>query len=114
LNTPLAVLKSLLSLVFLWICCSACSSEPEKSTPELHRIVISSMKFNPAELTIRKGDTVEFVNQDLVVHDITQLPDKTWSSSNLSPGQTYKITLRMNTLYYCSIHPVMKGSIIVQ
>jgi plastocyanin len=108
------VLKYGLLLVVLWNCLGSCSSEPEKSIPELHRVIISSMKFNPAELTIRRGDTVEFVNQDLVVHDITQEPDKAWSSSALSPGKSYKITLRMNTLYYCSIHPVMKGRITVQ
>jgi len=108
------MLKSWIQMLVLGNWLIACSSGSEKSIPELHQIIISSMKFNPADLTIRKGDTVEFVNQDLVVHDITQDPDKSWSSSKLSPGQSYKITLRGNTNYFCSIHPVMKGRIIVQ
>ena len=93
---------------------TGCSSEPEKRIPESHTIVISSMQFNPVELVIPKGDTVEFVNKDLVIHDITQDPDKTWSSSKLSPGQAYKVVIRLNTNYYCSIHPGMKGKIMVQ
>jgi plastocyanin len=93
---------------------SGCSSEPEKSVPEVHTIVISAMQFNPAELTLQKGDTVVFVNKDLVVHDITQEPDKVWSSSNLSPGQSYRVAVRVSSNYYCSIHPTMKGKLIVQ
>ena len=108
------MLKLVSGLFMLWIGFTACSSEPERTPPELHQVVISSMKFNPAELTIKRGDTVEFVNQDLVVHDITQDPDKTWSSSKLAHGQSYKITLRESTPYFCSIHPVMKGRITVQ
>ena len=72
------------------------------------------MQFNPAELTLQKGDTVVFINNDLVVHDITQEPDKTWTSSNLSPGQSYKMSVGVSTDYYCSIHPTMKGKLIVQ
>ncbi len=92
----------------------SCTSEPEKTAPEVHTIVISSMKFNPAELTLQKGDTVVFVNKDLVVHDITQEPDKSWTSSNLSPGQSFKMAVRGSSNYYCSIHPTMKGKLVVQ
>ena len=93
---------------------SGCTSEPEKRVPSVHTIVISAMKFNPSELTLQKGDTIVFVNNDLVVHDITQEPDKSWSSSNLSPGQSYKMAVRESTDYYCSIHPTMKGKLLVQ
>jgi len=72
------------------------------------------MKFNPAELTLQKGDTVVFLNSDLVVHDITQEPDKAWTSSNLSPGQSYKMVVRESSNYYCSIHPTMRGKLVVQ
>jgi len=114
LKSTEALFRICFCLIIAPICLTGCSSEPEKIVPELHRIVISDMKFSPAELTIRKGDTVEFINKDLVIHDITQIPDKTWSSSNLSPGQSYKLPISISADYYCSIHPVMKGKIIVQ
>ena len=82
--------------------------------PEVHTIVISAMQFSPTELTLQKGDTVIFLNKDLVVHDITQEPDKAWSSSNLSPGQSYRMAVRESSNYYCSIHPTMKGKLVVQ
>jgi plastocyanin len=108
------VLKIFFCFIIPLVCLTGCSSEPEKRIPELHTIVISSMQFNPAELVIAKGDTVEFVNKDIVIHDINQDPDKTWSSSKLSTGQTYKVVIKLNTNYYCSIHPGMKGKITVQ
>jgi len=104
------VLCSALLLSFL----SSCSPEPERAVPVVHTIVISAMQFNPAELTLQKGDTIVFVNNDLVVHDITQEPDKTWSSSNLSPGQSYRMAVRESSNYFCSIHPAMKGKLVVQ
>ena len=93
---------------------AGCQSGSVNRIPETHQIIISSMQFNPAELTIQKGDTVVFVNQDLVVHDITENPGTTWSSSKLSPGQSYKIAIRATSGYYCSIHPSMKGKLIVE
>jgi len=72
------------------------------------------MKFNPAELSLQKGDTVVFINNDLVVHDITQTPDKSWNSSNLSPGQSYRMAVKESSDYFCSIHPTMKGKLIVK
>lgn len=82
--------------------------------PSVDTIVISGMKFNPGELTVQKGDSVVFLNNDLVVHDITQQPDKAWNSSKLNPGQSYKIVVRTSTDYNCSIHPTMKGKLTVQ
>jgi plastocyanin len=101
---------SFLPLAFL----NSCASGPEKRVPETHTIVISAMQFSPAELTLQRGDTVIFLNKDLVVHDITQLPDKSWSSSNLSPGQSFRMAVGSSTDYYCSIHPTMKGRLLVQ
>jgi plastocyanin len=114
LKSPQTLNNICISLIIPLISLAGCSSEPDKIVPELHTIVISEMRFNPAELTINKGDTVVFVNKDLVVHDITEVPDKTWTSSNLSPGQSYKMAVRTSADYFCSIHPVMKGKIVVQ
>jgi plastocyanin len=106
--------KFVLFLFIPLLLLNSCNSEPEKTVPAVHTIVISAMKFNPAELTVKKGDTVIFVNDDLVVHDITQEPDKSWTSSNLPPGQSFKMAVRSGSDYYCSIHPTMKGKLVVE
>jgi len=92
----------------------SCTAGPERAVPAVDTIVIGSMKFNPAELSLQKGDTVVFINNDLVVHDITQAPDKSWNSSNLSPGQSYRMAVKESSDYFCSIHPTMKGKLVVK
>jgi plastocyanin len=103
----------LVSAIFL----GSCSSSPEKTektVPKVYTVEIANMEFKPAELTVHKGDTVIFLNKDMVVHDVTEDQSKAWSSSNLPPGQSYSLVITQSARYYCSIHPVMKGKIVVQ
>lgn len=78
-----------------------------------HIIEIKNMKFIPSELTIQKGDTVVWINRDIFPHDVTDFKDKTWSSSTLLQGKSWYKVISKNEDYYCSLHVVMKGIIIV-
>jgi plastocyanin len=100
-------------LVLPFALTAGCSS-PEERVPKLHVVEITNMQFVPAELTVQKGDTVEFRNNDIVAHDITEEPEKSWTSSLLAAGKSYKLSFWQTSDYYCSIHPTMKGRIIVQ
>jgi plastocyanin len=83
-------------------------------TPAMHSVEMSQMKFYPAELKVKKGDKVVFVNHDIVIHDITEESKKAWNSSPMRDGQTWILTATETVNYYCSIHPVMKGKIVVE
>ena len=72
------------------------------------------MKFQPAELEVQKGDTVVWVNRDIVAHDVTEQPDKAWTSSPLTTGQSWSMVAEQSADYYCSIHVVMKGKLVVK
>lgn len=76
-------------------------------------ISIQNFKFNPDSLTINKGDTVIWTNQDAMPHKIS---GSGFVSNNLSNGQSYSFTFKDagNYEYICSIHPSMKGKIIVK
>jgi len=78
-----------------------------------HIIEIKNMKFVPSELTIHKGDTVIWINRDIFPHDITEIKNKTWSSATLLQGKSWYKVITKNEDYYCSLHVVMKGTIIV-
>ena len=69
------------------------------------------MKFEPAVLTVKKGDTVTWINKDLVDHDVTEEKSKAWHSTPLKPGQRYSRIIRSAEGYFCSIHVVMKGKL---
>lgn len=119
------VLKLEIGLLFIVAMLISCGSPSEQPTPEpattidepkpiVHSVEITQMKFYPAELKVKKGDKVVFVNHDLVTHDITEESKKEWSSSPLVTDQTWILVVTESVDYFCSIHPIMKGKIIVE
>lgn len=119
------VFKKVICLLLVLLILGSCSSPSEEATPEpdtaieeskpaMHSVEITQMKFYPAELKVKKGDKVVFVNHDLVTHDVTEESKKAWSSSPLATNQTWVTIVNESAGYFCSIHPVMKGKIIVE
>jgi plastocyanin len=110
----LARLKNACLLLLLISCLFSCSSVPEKAKPKTHTVEILQMQFQPAELMVQKGDSVMFINEDLVVHDVTEEKTKAWTSSALPPDKTYTMVVNESANYYCTLHPVMKGKLVVK
>ena len=83
---------------------------------QTYDIKIGGFAFSPSELKIQPGDTVIWTNNDLMSHTITSDSGTELSSSSIGNGKTYSHTF--NTIgtysYHCSIHPSMKGQIIVE
>ncbi|HEY4195547.1 MAG TPA: plastocyanin/azurin family copper-binding protein, partial [Mucilaginibacter sp.] len=79
--------------------------------PKTYTVEIKDMKFVPADIEVEKGDTVLFVNKDMVTHDVTEQATKAWSSSPIPAGGSWKLAVTDDADYYCSIHEVMKGKI---
>jgi plastocyanin len=110
----------LVSCLFLL---NSCSSAPEKTTQgttikatpyEVHTVEIKDMKFVPDSIIVKKGDEVVFINRDIVTHCVTEEVGKAWTSSALASGESYLLVVTESSKYYCAIHKVMKGKIIVQ
>jgi plastocyanin len=85
-----------------------------KHSPKSYTIVIEQMKFKPAVLTVEPGDSVTWVNKDLVTHNIVEQPDSSWRSPVLASGARWTMEAQKSSNYYCSIHVVMKGKIEVK
>ena len=101
--------------VFLFIVlCSGCSPSPSVKKAKAYTVEIKQMKFVPAELVLQKGDTVRFINHDLVPHDITEASRKVWTSTPIPVDSSWTLVVSETADYYCSIHPVMKGKLLVQ
>ena len=86
-------------------------------------IEIQDLKFNPSEVTIKKGDTVRWVNKDQTAHTSTAKgwkshPDDPliWNSEPENPGETYEWTFDAagEFEYSCLIHPYMNAKVIVE
>ncbi|MFS8082015.1 MAG: plastocyanin/azurin family copper-binding protein, partial [Ginsengibacter sp.] len=77
-------------------------------------VILKQMQFNPAILNVSKGDTVVWINQDLVDHDITSDSNKLFYSDTLKVGKSWKYAVTDSASYHCSIHPSMKGQIVLK
>lgn len=79
-------------------------------TPQL--VTIKSFSFRPANLTIKKGTSVKWVNNDGVPHSVTS---DTFKSGVLNEGNFFQYTFTTPGTYSygCSFHSDMKGSIVV-
>lgn len=107
-------LSNCLAALLLLMMVQSCTVKTENSVHALHTVEIRAMQFLPASLQLNENDTVLFINHDILVHDVTEEASKKWTSSPLASGQSYKMVVKKSANYYCSIHPVMKGSLIVR
>lgn len=87
--------------------------ETEYSGPKKVTVTIEQMKYNPENVTVHAGDTVFFINKDIVAHDVTE-ENKAWASPTLEVGDSWQMVADKSADYYCSIHMVMKGKITVK
>ena len=118
------VITGSVAVVIILLGIAACSPADEKKgmdnakaseiKPVRYSVEMAMMKFTPAVLNVRKGDTIVFVNNDIVTHDITEQKEKAWSSLPLTAGKSWTMVATTTVDYYCSIHPVMTGKIIVE
>ena len=85
----------------------------DASTKAVTIVTIENMKFNPATITLNKGEKVTFINKDIVAHNATETKNS-WASPMLANGQSWTFTPKKTSDYYCTVHMVMKGKIIVK
>ena len=77
---------------------------------------IQGYKFSPATITIKKGTTVTWTNQDSAPHTVTSTSGSELASDTLSKGGAYSHTFdKAGTFdYHCTVHPNMKAKVIVE
>ena len=80
-----------------------------------HTIVMEGVAFVPETVTVRQGDTVVWVNRDPFPHTATAL-DRSFDSGEMGPDKLWKYTARNKGKvgYVCTLHPTMKGMLIVE
>ena len=86
----------------------------EDSPPGI-TVKIENFTFNPAELTVKPGTVVTFLNADDIPHSVVE-KDKKFKSKPLDTGDKFTMTFtdagEIN--YYCGFHNHMTGKIIVK
>ena len=87
--------------------------EQENYVPQLHIVEIKDMQFVPADVQVHIGDTVMWINKDIVAHDVTE-DGQDWASPALTNEASWKKVITESESYYCSIHVIMKGKVTVE
>ena len=92
------------------------ASTSESKAMHTQQIEIRNFAFAPATLTVPAGTRVVWTNQDEEPHVITSAGSLFASSKGLDTSDSYAVTFSKpgTYAYYCSIHPMMVGTIIVR
>ena len=90
------------------------SESASNAIPVKYVVTIKDMKYNPAEIQANIGDTVLFINKDLVPHNVADSLTKEWLSPQLDFGTEWPMVVTKDLHYYCAFHPNMEGDIQVE
>jgi plastocyanin len=80
---------------------------------ETIRIVMDKMAYIPLEVSAKVGDTIEWVNNDILSHTATAR-NGDWDIT-IAPRKTERLVLKEGGTidYFCRFHPNMKGRIAI-
>lgn len=84
-------------------------------TSRSYMVSMVSMTFQPADLTVDRGDTIVWKNDDFLPHTATAR-DSSWDSKSVDAGASWRYVADKSGRYsyYCMFHPNMQGTIEVR
>ena len=79
---------------------------------EMIQVTIDKLVFSPEELKAKVGDTIAWINKDIVAHTATARGD--WDVM-IPANESASLVLTKAGIveYYCRFHPNMKGRITI-
>lgn len=88
-------------------------NQPEKDIT----VTLHDYSFDPPVINITQGTRVNWINKEGVEHTVVSDPDGSlFQSGELHKDEIYSYTFENagEYDYHCSIHPTMKGKVIVE
>jgi plastocyanin len=76
-------------------------------------VAMAGLAFQPETLTVRKGATVVFDNDDTAPHTVTARSGGV-DSGVIDPGKRFSLVASESFDYVCSIHPSMTAKLVVE
>ena len=97
------------------VCVIGFTAAHERPEPKTHTVTMENMRFQPQSLTVAPGDTVVWVNKDLVPHTATSR-DGVFDSKAIQAQTTWSFTARQKGefAYICAFHPTMTATLLVR
>jgi plastocyanin len=90
--------------------------DADSTVGKQNRIEIKDFAFNPQTLTVKSGEKVTWINRDEEPHTVVSVEKQFKKSTALDTDQEFTITAGApgTYTYFCSVHPKMTGTIIVE
>ncbi len=103
------VLAGVCASGLLWLGAGAIAAKPAT-----HTVVIEGLKSFPEDLTVKRGDTVVWINKDPFPHTATA--KGVFDSGSIAAGGSWKYIAREvgEHPYLCTFHPNMKATLRVE
>lgn len=81
----------------------------------VHTVTIDGFAFKPPTIDVKQGDTIEWRNTDPVPHTATA-KDAGLDSRDIPANGTYRFVAKKKGrfAYVCTLHPIMKGELVVE
>lgn len=84
------------------------SVAPAPAFAETIQVTIDKLVFTPADISVRVGDTVEWINKDVIAHTATVKGG--WDVMIPAKASARMVVQKAESVeYYCRFHPNMKG-----
>ena len=104
---------TVLTVLAIGLAAGAPAKDETKDDKE-QKVEIDDLKYTPAKLTIKKGDTVVWTNNDDRDHTVVSKAkenDVGFESGKIAAGDKFKYTFDKpgKYKYGCNYHPRMKG-----
>jgi plastocyanin len=76
---------------------------------------MDGVQYGPAQLTVRAGERVVWVNKDPFPHTVTA-DNQAFDSGSIATNGTWTFIAKKpgEYAYHCTFHPTMKGQLTVQ
>ena len=115
---PQSVLRALrLAVLFTALASTSCLAEDPNSagTGPVATVSMDHSTFIPSEITVAPGTTVTWVNNEAMPHTVVDV-NKGFRSKTIVKDAKFSFTFTTagDYDYLCSIHPNMKGKVIVK
>jgi plastocyanin len=91
------------------------SALQKRAKPATHRIAIETLEYLPKTMTVKVGDSLEWVNKDPFPHTATSKMGK-FDSRSIEAGKSWKHTVQSKGEfpYVCTLHPTMTATVTVE
>jgi plastocyanin len=103
-------LASVAGLMASLSCRGAPEKAPDAPAPRTHTVAMELVKFQPEKLSVNTGDSVVWVNKDMVPHTVVSKTGG-FDSRDVAAGASWTFTAKTpgEFEYVCTLHPVMKA-----